>query len=460
MNRTELPPQPVDLLRNIAPATAGTGKLLVCPALPEAVSMYSQDNGLRTKAFWNAAPGTRGEEIAAEQSAAYYLLRTALEVASAPNLASRDLWSGRFTEGAIELYGQPELADAGQLLLDEYRHLQELKLRDDKRVSQGYVALLLHKYRPIIEALPPSEESVIPESAPLAEREALHKYGQAIHEQFRGLFDLVDTEVAGKQLLGPVELLDLFTKAVAWLARYEDSAWNDWTVLMNPNDVTLTTSTTDWQILVGSRYAPLPSGLARSYVAHELLRHALGGKNGFKTGDMELAARSAALPAVDDAEEGHGGVIEAALNGEMPSRIVDMCLDTALALGIFDGVQMSRPQIFQISYARQLIRAELKGANRETKVSLVSRVWGHLDRTFRADSGDDRGNNHAIFTRDSCYYPGYKKMIRYITEQLAAGMSAQEIFTYLSRGIFDPTNPQHVERVMQAYGVSDIRELY
>jgi hypothetical protein len=41
-------------------------------------------------------------------------------------------------------------------------------------------------------------------------------------------------------------------------------------------------------------------------------------------------------------------------------------------------------------------------------------------------------------------------MAAYITQQFADGKAPDEIFRYLSRGKFDPHNPEHVKRLEAA----------
>ncbi len=99
------------------------------------------------------------------------------------------------------------------------------------------------------------------------------------------------------------------------------------------------------------------------------------------------------------------------------------------------------------SYARQLVRLQLQGADEAAISSLAPRVWGHIDRIYRGSRGDNLGTKQAIFTKDIAYYVGYKQMAEYITNQLKNGRSATEVFNYLSQAKFDPNNPQHVDRV-------------
>jgi hypothetical protein len=136
-------------------------------------------------------------------------------------------------------------------------------------------------------------------------------------------------------------------------------------------------------------------------------------------------------------------------------RVSDRYTNIALALGTIDGVQKTRQQIFDINFARQLIRAQVKGAikgailDEADIASLKRKTWIHVDRIYRGGPGDDLESRQAIFTKDVIYHIGYRQMVEYITGQLDQKMTAADIFAYLSQAAFDPNNPKHRERLEQ-----------
>jgi hypothetical protein len=138
---------------------------------------------------------------------------------------------------------------------------------------------------------------------------------------------------------------------------------------------------------------------ARGLLAHELLVHGLRGKNGYQTGDKKLGS---GLPEYLDAEEGLGVLYEAAINVRLPDKVYDRYVDIALALGSVDGVQKPRQRLFDISYARQSLRAHTPDSQQPDH-ALVSKVWAHVDRIYRGGRGDEFGTRQAIFTKDIAY---------------------------------------------------------
>jgi hypothetical protein len=250
----------------------------------------------------------------------------------------------------------------------------------------------------------------------------------------------VDT--AGKDEFTPNDLEDLFKKALDWLKDNDDPKWSEWSVV-SKDGTSLSVDTTERKIEIASRRETASLKDTRGLIAHELLVHCLRAKNGYKTGDKRLAT---GLPGYLDTEEGLGILAEAAITGELPDKAHDRYIDIALAAGVVDGVQRSRQAVFQISYDRQLIRAQLRG-DKASIASLIPRVWSHVDRIYRGGPGDNFGTRQAVFTKDIAYYVGYKRMAAYITKQLDDGKSASEVFAYLSQAKFDPTNPKHIERL-------------
>jgi hypothetical protein len=138
------------------------------------------------------------------------------------------------------------------------------------------------------------------------------------------------------------------------------------------------------------------------------------------------------LPSYLEAEEGLGILAEEAVNGVLPAKAYDRYVDIALAFGSVDGVQRTHHEVFQISLARQIVRAHAKGTFNEADLpSLAGKVWGHVDRIYRGGRGDNLGSKQAIFSKDIAYYVGYKQMAKYISGQIDSGKSADEVFRYL-----------------------------
>lgn len=428
----------VKILEAINPVNSGTGEaVLVYGGLVAAVDKYRPTNPQRSAEVWDSEPGSLEELSRARQLASEYLLRTSERVVDSHE-GNRDLWADRFTQATTELYGAPERAEAARLLTNEYRLL--LRLDGQEGISQQPLQFLLSTYKPIVETDSSETEQQEAQSDEEHERQAVYQYGEAMRGRYQPLFDLVDT--AGKDEFTPNNLEDLFKKALGWLKDNDDPEWSEWSVV-SKDGTSLSVDTTDRKIEIASRRETASLKDTRGLIAHELLVHCLRAKNGYKTGDKRLAI---GLPGYLDTEEGLGILAEAAINGELPDKAHDRYVDIALAVGVVDGIQRSRQAVFQISYARQLIRAQLRG-DKASIASLIPRVWSHVDRIYRGGPGDNLGTRQAIFTKDIAYYVGYKRMAAYITKQLDDGKSASEVFAYLSQAKFDPTNPKHIERL-------------
>ena len=430
---SELPT--VKVLDAIKPSNSGTGEsVLTYGALKDAVEKYRLSNPSRVNAFWSSEAGSLDELSSAEQLAYEYFLRTADKLVDS-DPGNRDLWADRFTQASIELYGSPDQTQAKQLIKDEYEQL--LSLRGVEGISQSHLSFLLETYEPFVID---EKNDFTYVSEINHEKQAIHEYGQAMLSEYKPIFDTIDQ--SGKTEFSYRDLKEIFQSTLDWLIENDDDSWSTWSVVETDGSA-LSVDATSRLIKIASRREPASLRDTRGLIAHELLVHALRGKNAYKSGKKELAT---GLAGYLNAEEGLGILAEEAVNGELPEKAYDRYVDIALALGTVDGVQRSRKDVYMISFSRQLLRGQAKGTLTETDVSsLEIRVWGHVDRIYRGGLGDDMGLRQAIFTKDIAYYVGYKHMAEYISDQIASGKTASEIFSYLSQGKFDPTNLQHVE---------------
>ena len=427
----------VKVLEAIKPANSATGEeVLAYNGLAQAVEKYRPTNPARSAEFWDSEEGSLEELSKAKQLASEYFLRTADKVVSSHE-GNRDLWADRFTQATVELYGEPEKEEVARLVRSEYGFLSHLQGQEG--ISQQHVNYLLDVYKPMLTENTDVETD---ESAVEKEKEAIHEYGEAMLAKYKPLFDLVDE--TGKTEFTASDLQELFGTALEWLKENDDTDWGEWAVV-DTDGTSLSVDASNRKIKIASRKESATTQDARRLIAHELLVHALRGKNGYKTGDKKLAT---GLAGYLDAEEGLGILAEEAVNGELPEKAYDRYVDIALALGSVDGIQRTRKEVFDISFARRLVRGQIKGTVSEADIpSLERRVRGHVDRIYRGGRGDNLGTRQAIFTKDIAYYVGYKQMAEYVSEQLASGKTASEVFEYLSQAKFDPTNPQHVEHL-------------
>lgn len=402
-----------------------------------AVDFYRNTHNARSAMVWLDSGDSMIEEQNARELAAEYLLRTAERTVNCRDEV-RELWADRFTLASKEYYGEPSKGEATMLLRHDFGVLQDL--RGDNRFSQPSVEFLIKTFQPILEQAQMSGE--LGEDIAEQERQAMEQYGNAIRDTYQPVFDLV--EKSDKKEYGQDDLHQLFTDAFTWLTENDDQEWSLWEAV-KVEGTSVSVSSADRQIRIPSkRKSASPQG-ACALVAHELFGHALRAKNGYKTGDTDLAA---GLPGYLDAEEGLGVYNEEAVNGSLEDKLYDGYLDIALALGTIDSNQRSRQEVFKISLAEQILVEQMNGTFKESDIDAIkTRVWSRVDRIYRGGRGDEQGSRQAIFTKDISYYVGYKRIASFVRQQIADGKSAHEVFSYLSQAKFDPTIPAHVQRI-------------
>ena len=437
-SKTDIPL--VKVLEAIQPSNSGKGEpVLTYTALGRLIKEYETTHRARERKFWESESGTLNESYNARELAFEYFLHTAKKLIDADD-TTRDIWADRYTQASIELYGEPDKEEVTNLITEEYQAL--LDLRGNEDISQTHLSILLEAYGPMLATRADSQVDIIDS---LHEREAIHEYGKAILAKYKPIFDLV--EESGKTEFSAKELHTLFEKALDWLKKNDDPDWKDWSIGEAKGNF-IFVKADNMTINIPPHREAASAQEARGVLAHELLVHALRGKNGYKTGDKELATGVAGYLS---AEEGLGILSEEAINGELPEKAYDRYVDIALALGSVDGVQKTRQEVFEISFARQIVRGQKNGTLRDTDISVLERkVWGHVDRIYRGSPGDNTNAKQGIFTKDIAYYVGYKLMAQYITEQMTLGKSASEIFEYLSQAKIEKTNKEHVARLNSA----------
>jgi hypothetical protein len=116
------------------------------------------------------------------------------------------------------------------------------------------------------------------------------------------------------------------------------------------------------------------------------------------------------MPGYSESEEGLGVLMEAAIEGGMPHRVVDRYIDIALALGMFDMPALSRPDLFKIALTRTKLRQIDAGLQVEEETTNRA-VWQHVNRIYRGTLGNEI---IGVMTRDVIYYHGYKAMADYL----------------------------------------------
>jgi hypothetical protein len=423
----------VKVIEAIKPANSGTGEVLRYDALIRDTASYDETSAARAAQFWDSEPDSLEESSAARQCALEFLLKTSVKVVESTE-RNHDLWADRFTKSSIEIYGQPDPDEAARLMAEEFSLWQDLK--GSKDFSQTHLDFLIRNYEPILLDRP---EAFDPDPNREKQKEAIKLYGQAVLEQYQPLFTMVDE--ANTRYFTPRQLKWLFDDQLTWMYLNDSTDWGDWKTLLSTGK-NVSVDRFDRFFKIGKDREPATVKETKGLTGHELLIHALRCKNGYAFGDKLLAT---GMNGYLDVEEGLGILTEEGINGELPPRASRRYSDIALALGSLDGRQRSRDEIFQVSYAREMIRQQVTGDFKRTKLhELETESRGYTDRIYRGGRGESLGERQAIFTKDIAYHVGYKQMAAYITRQLASGKTAREVFDYLSLGKFDPENQQHV----------------
>jgi hypothetical protein len=435
MSLAEIPR--VDILGSIEVANGGTGEgVLAYNGLTAAVQKYEATHGPRENAFWDSPQDSLVEHQAALEFAAEGLVRTAGKAVSTAGTESYDRWARLFTESSIEMYGAPDPSEAAGLIAYQQKWLKGLA--DREGVSGEHVDFLLLAYE---EVVPSGADAEIVDGNE-KEKAALAQYGETIRDKYQPIFDQAD-RVKSKRIDGK-ELNEVFASSLNWLTRYDDADWIDWKVLGGTGTIP--------NVKPGEKVIDVPYGSTATLksnlnglLAHEILTHALRSKNGYKR--SPLLGRG--LPGIEEIEEGFAILAEQAVSGKKLHRHRDRYIDISLALGILGGRQRTRQELFDIAYARWMVRSQAGGNySSDQEASIRRKSWNRVDRIYRGGPGDSRGEQQAIFTKDIVYYSGYKKALGYLIDNLEVGKPAAAVFEFVSQAKFDPTNPVHIGHVI------------
>lgn len=372
------------------------------PALQPSVDNHRPYEYPRMHKFWEAEEGSLEELEAARQLAMQYMLMGSLALQSTTDTK---LWSQRYTDASIELYGSPEAATA--------LALWEAQTSGSDR------------------------ELELPFST------AAEQLRLLLRERYANVFDALDVQTSETQGIEPSLVADKFRAALKVLAADFDTDWGEWTVDLNENKDSLSVIAKDKKIIVGLHRANVQSDKLEALFAHEVLVHALRSVNGAKL-SYEL---SVGLPGYLDAEEGLGVFVEYALTGKVSEKNIDRYVDIAFALGQIDGQMHTRQEMLDYALKRAFDRNELADT-KKTEEDIAKEVHAHVNRIYRGSLGDQ---NIGIFTKDISYYNGFLEIGNYIEGELEAGKSIEEILDYLMLGKFNPGSDQHREYISNQF---------
>ncbi len=343
---------------------------------------------------------------------------------------AQPLITDRFTQSSIELYGEPKVEEARQLITNEYFSLAEAVGNpqvDQERLTSTLG--ILHQALGCTIDLAPSKEQDLQYIAGQFKEILVARYGKVLET-----FD--EVEATG----GKVDLEDvtaLFQSGIDTLAQTEP-AWRDWKAVVT-NGEGMSTNTKDKQIEIGRKGNYLAERMKPLFL-HEALKHGLRSINGHKLDDM----LGKGLPGNLDVEEGAGIFDEFAFSGIMPQRIYDRYTDTSLALGQLNLPPMNRSEMHKFMVNRRIVRDQAAGKSVDVG-EIKKSTWNAVDRIYRGTLGNDIVG---VNTKDIAYYQGFLKYTDYLKDQIEVqGKMAEEVFDYIMLGCFDPSDPRHRDYV-------------
>jgi hypothetical protein len=343
--------------------------------------------------------------------------------------------SKRMTEAAIELWGETDPSEARGILnskLNEFRQLE-----DNPDVDQERLRRIIAFYEPfesdeIKPYAPENDPSVL---------EAAEQFRGALTDRFGDVLSVFD-DIKKDQVITANEAEAYFTAGLDRLAS-NDAAWQDWKfILKKDSKASLSCNPGDKTITMGEMRADFIGDDLRAKFCHEVIIHGMRAVNGEKTGDQMMKN---GLPGYLDGEEGLTTFAEFAVKGEVSPARSDRYLDFAFALGQFGNRQYTRKELQQVFLDREIVRKQAAGEPVDESKA-YDRSYQQINRIFRGSLGSDVV---AVNTKDLAYYNGFKKVSRYISDSLESGSSATEILDFLLLGVFDPTNPKHVQYARQ-----------
>lgn len=340
-------------------------------------------------------------------------------------------WSAQLTTRSIALFGRPMGREVSRLAAKELQLFERVAAQHPGK--EAFFEPLIKSYESLIKKRALSAKSVEDRY-----QSVLTQVGEYFLVEYADVFACFDRYAADASV-SPIELVKPFRAALERLA-LRDADWSQWQVV-NDDSAKLCVEVPRKRIVIGRHRAPLAIEQLRGLFAHEVLIHAQralqGEKHSKKLGQ--------GLPGYLTAEEGLGVLVESAINGHVSRKVKDRYVDIALALGDTMRRPLTRQELFEVCYVREVTRSLATG--QDTSLDRIEReVWEHVNRIYRGSLGN---KYIAVFTKDVAYYKGFVRMARYIKREMAE-KSMDEIFALILRGKFDPSIAEHVREVEQS----------
>ncbi len=399
--------------------------------------------------LWNTVESGEGveAEAAAHELARINLVKTAREIHKTGT--DKLLWSERFRHASIELYGQPSVEEAAQLLKSMSVEFSEIEITNQNLAAQrDYLVSeynsVLKRGGHVISASVIENQNTIIEDA--------KEFGQYITNEYKPVFDLVEEG----RTYNAYEQKQVITEAIINLSNKEPK-WNKVQVRLDDNAAHMSVGMKDPEdihVSIGVNRPEASSEEMKGLLAHEVIWHLERGLNGWALNDPMMGA---GFPYYEAFEEGGGIFAETGVSGEIPRKHKDRYLDIALALGILDNQPFSRQKLIELAEIRNLLVAykDNNGSLSESDIVQTKKAaYSHVDRIYKGGIGDESDAGMAgVFTKDVIYYEGVIMMDKFSKLRKSKGISIEAMFGYLKLGKFNPLSEVQTKYVADHYGI-------
>ncbi|HET8884210.1 MAG TPA: tyrosine/phenylalanine carboxypeptidase domain-containing protein [Candidatus Saccharimonadales bacterium] len=364
------------------------------------------------------------DEVAADTLPQKYLPVLALKIQQAETDEERTMWSQRFTDLSVRLFGQPNLNEAIAIANYDLKALKTIWQKHD--ISASVVEPMFKMYQRFIKQMP-TKEPIAPRPQYTALLTALRAH---LVERLAPVYAVM-AEYEEGDVMDAETIRWHYAQMLSQLAVFAP-VWKKWRVVASES-AQMAVSPRYKEIQVGAYLPSLTVRRVKSLFTHEVLVHAQRSVRG-AIYDHQLAY---GLPGYVTAEEGLGMLMEAAVEGKMPYRAGDRYVDIAMALGLSDQPPVNRHQLFPVVYARTLLRRLDEGAPIDH--DLINRAsWQHINRIYRGTLGNEFVG---VFTKDVIYYRGYRKMADYLSRY--QGPDLRQAIDFVLSGKINPADPVH-----------------
>ena len=336
--------------------------------------------------FWQTLTGEQAQR---------YLPVLTFMIQSVVTTEQKQHWTRQYSLASARIYGKPEASEVRRLACRSYHYLKNVADKNGQRSDD--LTRLFDTYRSICDGYAEADSTD-------DESDLLRRISEILNDNYGDIYAVVDDEFNEDSLIKVNDVQRLYSAMLERMAAKFDN-WSEWSVVIHAG-AQMSVSPVRRQIRIGRHLPSLPAKRVKSLFTHEVLVHAARAVGGLPYTE-QLAY---GMPGYSESEEGLGVLMEAAIEGGMPHRVVDRYIDIALALGMFDMPALSRQDLFKIALARTKLRQIDAGLQVEEETTNRA-VWQHVNRIYRGTLGNEI---IGVMTRDVIYYHGYKAMADYL----------------------------------------------